>query len=207
MLFSLNTCKPLVSPIRAIYTTGRYTPTHPHWTDTCIYSNPVTYNWRNNLTACSSFYSCVSCLCSLYLHVHVWIREPVCFLECKVSGERVFLPPLLLACEVKEQLEVGLWHYIFNEASQLFSCTVVAQRAERRTLTLGAQLTSHQQTASSGGGCRVKRCLETLSSPLAGRSLTERVTTGCRTASRSSPSDPTHVVSVTLANQQKARRS
>lgn len=34
----------------------------PHRTDTCIYSNTATYNCRGNLTARSSFYTCVSCL-------------------------------------------------------------------------------------------------------------------------------------------------
>lgn len=85
---------------------------------------------------------------------------------------------------------MGRWHYIFNEASRLFSCTVVEQRAECRTLTPGAHLTSHQQTASSGGAAEYSDGWELSVFFLAGRTLTERVTTGCLTASRSSPSDP-----------------
>lgn len=55
------------------------------------------------------------------------MRECVC-LESEQSEQRasVFLPQLLTR-EVKEQLEVGRWHYIFNEASQLFSFTVGEQ--------------------------------------------------------------------------------
>lgn len=150
-----------MSPIRAVYAPST------HWTDTCIHSNPVTHKWRNNLTARNSFYSCVSCLCFLYLWGCVCVSEraePRASVRCH----------RFLTCEAKEQLEVGRWHYIFNEASRLFSCTVVVQHAECRTLTPGAHLASRRQTASSGGAAKFSAGLESLCSPLAGGSLTEK---------------------------------
>lgn len=45
----------------------------------------------------------------------------------------------LSTCEVKEQLEVGRWHYIFNEASQLFSSARDKHCAQSHTFTPEAQ--------------------------------------------------------------------
>lgn len=106
--------------------------------DTCIHSNPVTHKWRNNLTARNSFYSCVSCLCFLYL----WVCVRVCVPE-RAEPRASVRCHRLLTCEVKEQLEVGWWHYIFNEAVRLLSCTGVVQHAECCTLTPGAHLLRH----------------------------------------------------------------
>lgn len=80
---------------------------------------------------------------------------------------------------------MGRWHYIFNERSRLFRCTIVVPSVDSWN-------TPRITPANSfiWRGCQVQRCLESLCLFLACRSLTERVTAGCRTASRSSPSDP-----------------
>lgn len=116
-----------------------------------------------------------------------------------MGSERVFFLPQLLAREVKEQLEVARRHYIFNEASRLFSFAAAEQRAEHRTLTSGARLAfaSRQQAASSWRGLRVQRCLEAACSAPAGSSLIARVTTGRLREVRIHRS--AHVVCVTSA--------
>lgn len=78
--------------------------------------------------------------------------------------------PLRLPCEGKEQLGVAFWRCIFNEEPRLFNWSCCG---ECRALTPGAQRASCRKTASS---CRwrAKSCLEALSFPLEGRSLTER---------------------------------